>query len=242
MEKIKALILAGGRGSRLNELTSNENKSLIEINKKPLIEYNLEHAVSAGVDEMVIVVGYRAEDIINKFGNSYNGKKITYAVQKEQKGLVDAIECAKENLDSDFLLMLADEILVDHDICGMINKFYKENLFCICGIVREDDKSKIGKTYSVITNGSGRIFRLIEKPKYPINNFQGTGHCLFRKEILDYIEKTPINPKRGEKELVDLIQCAIDEGMQVFMHEISKYYTNVNTYGDFEYAKKRLGA
>jgi len=241
MEKIKALILAGGRGSRLNELTCGRNKSLIEINGKPLIEYNLEHAISAGVDEIVLVVGYKAEEIMKKFGDNYKGKKIKYVLQKEQKGLVDAIECAKEYLDSDFLLMLADEILMNHDIKRMISRFYKENLFCICGVIKEEDKLKIGKTYSVMTNEAGRIFRLIEKPKYPINNFQGTGHCMFKKEILNYIEKTPVNSRRGEKELVDMIQCAVDEGMPVLMHEISKYYTNINTYEDFEYAKKILG-
>ena len=241
MEKIKALILAGGRGSRLNELTYGRNKSLIEINGKPLIEYNFENALNAGVDEIVVVVGYKAEEIMKKFGDSYGGKKITYVLQKEQRGLVNAIECAKEHLDSDFILMLADEVLVNPDLKGMINKFCKENLFCVCGIVKEEDKLKIGKTYSIMTDERGRIFRLIEKPKYPINNFQGTGHCLFKKEILNYLEKTPVSLKRGEKELVDLMQCAIDEGEPIFLHEISTNYTNVNTSEDFEYAKRILG-
>ena len=89
---MKALVLAGGRGNRLNELSAEQNKCMIEVRGKHLIEYNLDCAVDVNVDEIVLIVGYKAETIINFLGNNYKGKKIKYVIQGEQKGLVHAIE------------------------------------------------------------------------------------------------------------------------------------------------------
>ncbi len=237
---MKALILAGGRGSRLNEFTKDKNKSMIKLFEKPLIEYNLEHAVNGQVNEIIIVVGYKKEEIINFVGKDYQGIPVKYVVQEKQRGLVHAIECSKEALgNSDFLLMLGDEIIPRAKIKSMIKKFEKENLFTICGIVHEEDKLSLGKTYSTMVNRKGRIFRLIEKPKIPINNIKGTGHCIFKNEILDYINRTPVNSNRGEKELVDLIQVSVDDGKKVFIYPISQAgYVNVNTKEDYNLAKE----
>ncbi|MEK6860312.1 MAG: sugar phosphate nucleotidyltransferase [Nanoarchaeota archaeon] len=238
---MKAVILAGGRGSRLSNLTKERNKSMLRLFEKPLIEYNLEHAFEAEVSEIIIVVGYRKEEIIRYYGHEFKGIKISYVIQKEQRGLVNAIECSKEKIgNSDFILMLADEILVNPNIKGMIKKFKKEELFAICGITFENDKSSIGKTYSAMYNEKGRVFRLIEKPRFPINKLKGTGHCILRNEILNYIERTPINANRGEKELVDLIQVSIDEGKRVYVYVVTKSYVNINTEDDYNLAKEML--
>ena len=93
---MKALILAGGRGSRLNEFTKDKNKSMIKLFEKPLIEYNLEHALEAEVSEIIIVVGYKKEEVMKYVGKEYGGIKVNYVLQKKQKGVVHAIECAKE--------------------------------------------------------------------------------------------------------------------------------------------------
>ena len=92
---MKALILAGGRGKRLGKVCQDQNKCMIEIEGKPLIGYSLDCAVLTNVSEIIIVVGYRAEEIINTFGNSYKKKLIKYITQPNQKGLVHAIEFVK---------------------------------------------------------------------------------------------------------------------------------------------------
>jgi len=238
---MKALVLAGGRGSRLTEFTKDKNKSMIDLFGKPVIEYNLERALEADVTEIIIVVGYKKEKIMEYFGKEYQGIKINYVFQKKQKGLVNAIECAKKEIgDSDFILMLGDEVLIESNIKRMIKKFREENLFAICGIVFEKEKSSIGKTYSSMVNEKGRVFRLIEKPAFPINNIKGTGHCIFKNEILEYLEKTPISMKRGERELVDMIQEAVDEGKQIYIHPCSKAYININTREDYDLARKLI--
>jgi len=100
---MKSLILAAGRGERL-EL--NENKCMLLINGKPLIQNALEYSINAMVDEIIIVVGYKAEEIVNYFGTKFEKIPIKYVFQHDRKGIVHAIECAKDFLNDDFLLLL----------------------------------------------------------------------------------------------------------------------------------------
>ncbi|NJD54193.1 MAG: nucleotidyltransferase family protein [Candidatus Methanoperedens sp.] len=232
---MKALILAGGRGKRLEGVSDNRNKCMLELKGRPLIEHNLNNIIKLNINEIVIVVGYRAEDIINTYGIEYKGKKIKYVIQSNQHGLVHAIESSKEALGSeDFMLFLGDEILINPKHKEMIEIFNNEGLFGICGIVIEKDRSKIKHTYSIFNDEGGRIYRLIEKPRNPQNDMQGTGNCIFKNELLSYIEKTPINQVRGEKELPDLIQCAIDEGKIVKSFIICDKYSNINSEEDLK--------
>jgi len=227
---MKALILAGGRGKRLEGTCNDKNKCMIILKGKPLIEYSLDCAAQADVSEIVIVVGYKAEEIINTYGNKYKGKSIKYVIQREQKGLVHAIESAKETIgNEDLMLMLGDELMIRPKHREMVKKYRKENLFALCGVVTVEDIDLIKKTYAIIQGQDDRIFRLIEKPLKPMNNIMGTGNCIFRNEILSYIPQTPINQKRGEKELPDLIQCAIDEGNVVKSFAICERYFNINS-------------
>lgn len=229
---MKALILAGGRGSRLGEVTEDRNKCMAVYNGRFIIENSLDNALAAGVDEIVLLVGYKAESIINEFGIGYRGTPVRYVIQWERRGLVHAMECAQKQIDGhDFLLLLADEVMVNPRHAEM-TRMYRENagIFALCGIVHVKDLEEVKKTYTVICDETtGRIHRLIEKPRTPLNSIQGTGNCLFRNEIFNYIPHTPINQTRQEKELPDLIQCAVDDGKAVHAFEICSWYANVNT-------------
>jgi dTDP-glucose pyrophosphorylase len=231
---VKALVLAGGRGSRLNSVTADRNKCMCVFQGRHIIEYNLDNALRARVDEILILVGYRAETVINHYGNRYRGVPIRYVIQWELKGVVHAIETCQQALEGqDFLLLLADEVLVGPRHEAMIEAFRDPDIFALCGTVRVDDPSQVRKTYTVMLDErTGRIHRLVEKPRTPINNIQGTGNCLLRSGIFDYIPHTPINQIRQEKELPDLIQCAIDDGRLVREFEICSRYMNVNTMED----------
>lgn len=236
---LKALVLAGGRGKRLENVTAEINKCMLPFSGKPLITYSLENAVRAGVREIVIVVGYRAEDIINHFGVDFNGTRIKYVIQKEQKGLVHAIECAADAIGrSDFMTYLGDEVLIHPRHEQMVNLFQSGTIFAVCGVTEVQDKKVISHTYAIIQDNDASIFRLIEKPRNPINHIMGTGNCIFRNEIFNYIAYTPINHIRNEKELPDLIQCAIDEGRMVKSFNIGSGYININTEEDVSQAEE----
>jgi UDP-N-acetylglucosamine diphosphorylase / glucose-1-phosphate thymidylyltransferase / UDP-N-acetylgalactosamine diphosphorylase / glucosamine-1-phosphate N-acetyltransferase / galactosamine-1-phosphate N-acetyltransferase len=235
-QMMKALVLAGGRGSRLDELTENENKCMHEFRGIPLIEYSLRNATAAGVSEIVIVVGYKAESIINHFGNSFESTPVKYVIQWVQKGLVDAIGCSQETVgDADFMLFLADEVLIEPRHPEMLVRFRSDEVFALCGVVRVEDSEQIRKTYAMICQEDNhQIYRLIEKPKTVLNNLMGTGNCIFKNEIFHYISYTPINQIRNEKEMPDLVQCAIDQGRVVKYFDIGGQYININTLEDIE--------
>jgi dTDP-glucose pyrophosphorylase len=230
----KALILAGGRGKRLNDYTEEENKCMMLFGGKHLIEYSLENTKKLGLNEIVIVVGHLAEQIINTYGNSYQDIPIKYVIQREQKGLVHAMACAAKTIGAaDFLLLLGDEFFINPNHDALLQAYYDNGAFAVCGIIEVDNRVLIGKTYAILFDRDSRmIFRLIEKPRNPSNNFMGSGNIIFNNKIFNYLEETPINQKRGERELPDLIQCAIDDGNKVIYHVLASQYVNVNTQED----------
>jgi len=237
---MKALILAGGRGTRLGEHRGETNKCMLELFGKPLVAYSLDNAVRAGIREIVVVVGFRATSVINAIGTEYEGAQVRYVIQDEPHGLVHAIDTAREAIgDSDFMLLLADEILWEPSHAQMLEAFEREDLFAVCGVVQEEDPAEIRKTYALIGDERDRrIYRLIEKPRNPPNQIQGTGNCIFRAGIFDYVAFTPIHQVRGEKELPDLIQCAIDDGHAVKSFPIGGAYVNINQPEDIERAER----
>lgn len=238
---MKALVLAGGRGSRLNELSEELNKCMIRIGGRPVIEYSLDAAVDADVDEIIVVVGYRAEAIINAYGNSYKGKRLSYVIQWEQRGLVHAIECARQAIGSDdFMLFLGDEVMVNPRHANMLAEFQGGKAFVLCGILNVKDRELIKRTYTITQDDNSVVYRLVEKPKNPLNDLMGTGDCVFKNGIFDYIEDTPIHHERREKELPDLIQCAIDDGKLVKSYLICDYYANINSHDDIAYIEKMV--
>ncbi|MFH1714513.1 MAG: sugar phosphate nucleotidyltransferase, partial [Candidatus Nealsonbacteria bacterium] len=192
-------------------------------------------ASQMNVSEIVIVVGYQAEEIIKIVGNNYKNKPIKYVFQLEQKGLVHAIECAKEAIgNEDFFLFLGDEMMVNPKHSEMVGFLGKERPFIACGMIKVKDPSLISKTYA-IKEKDGKIIDLIEKPdptliqKRSLNpEAMGTGNCFFGNEIFSYIEKTPINSKRGEKELPDLINTAVKDGKTAKAYFICDEYCNLN--------------
>ena len=239
---MKALILAGGRGKRLEVCSAGCNKCMMEFAGRPLIEWSLENCVGTSPEEIVVVVGHLAEQIINHYGNAYRGIRIRYAIQREQRGLVHAIETAAPFLgSSDFMLLLADEILLDPNHLAMVERFRQGDVFALCGLTVAPDSVAVRKTYAVFEDEGGRILRLVEKPRRAINQYQGTGNCIFSSGILEYIEYTPISQARNEKELPDLIQCAIDDGHIVRSFLVGGRYININTVEDVGLAEEAVG-
>lgn len=233
---MKALILAGGKGSRLQEQTSQMPKPMLKVGDRRLLDFSLENVARIKVDEIIVVVSYHTEKVINYYGTQYCGIPITYKIQNDPQGVVHAIECAVGALeDSDFMLMLCDEVMIKPNHEAMLEEFKKGNIFALCGVSQVEDINQVKQTYSLIHDSrSGRIFRLIEKPRRPSSNIMGTGNCMFKNEILSYIDVCPTHHLRKEKELPDLIQCAVDDGHIVKAFPIAERYINVNTLEDLK--------
>jgi UDP-N-acetylglucosamine diphosphorylase / glucose-1-phosphate thymidylyltransferase / UDP-N-acetylgalactosamine diphosphorylase / glucosamine-1-phosphate N-acetyltransferase / galactosamine-1-phosphate N-acetyltransferase len=236
-----ALVLAAGRGKRVGEPGSIRNKCMLEVGGRPLLDYTLDRVIQAELDEIVLVVGYRAEDVINHYGTTYRGRRLKYVIQREQNGLVGAIDAAQFVLDGrDFLLCLGDVYLVAPRYRLMLREFHDTEAFILCGVLVVDDLSRIGRTYTLATN-QGAVTRLVEKPRHAFNNLMGTGECMCSNRVLEYVAAVPVNPVRGERELVDLIQLAVDDGKVVRPFLVCDDYVNVNTEEDLGTLRSMVG-
>jgi NDP-sugar pyrophosphorylase family protein len=107
--KMKAVILAAGLGVRMKPLTDEMPKSMIRISGKPILQYKLESLPEA-VEEAVIVIGYKGEEIKKYFGDFYNGRKIIYVTDKTLSGTAHALWQARDLLSGRFLVMMGDDI------------------------------------------------------------------------------------------------------------------------------------
>lgn len=214
---------------------------MLKLFGKPILEYSLRSALETKIDEIIVVVGHAAEDIMNTYGNTYKGKPIKYVIQPFQKGVVHAIESANKAIDGDdFMLLMGDEVLLNNRHQLMVEEFEREKLFGICGVHLEKRKERIKKTYAILQDDQHKILRLTEKPRKPWNHWMGTGNCVFRNDIFSYVDRTPVNSVRGEKELPDWIQCAIDEGKEVKSFVVCDSYFNINSELDLKEAEKAL--
>lgn len=233
---MKGIILAAGKGSRLREVTNDLNKCLFPVNGKSLIKHNVERMCSLSeITECIIVVGYGAEAIMREIGNVVDNKKITYCIQQEQKGLVDALESAIIALDKeDFFMILGDEVIIEDNYSQALKKFIESNIYGSIGIIEVDNVALVRKTYTFIIDDNGNMSDFVEKPDVPFSSYMGTGNVFFKGEVLKLLDDVPISKKRGEKELVDVFNLILQRNQKVSSFIVGKSYININTREDIE--------
>jgi NDP-sugar pyrophosphorylase family protein len=236
---MKSLILAAGKGTRA-KFSDGGNKCLYKISpSRAIIDFSLENAALYS-SEIIIVVGYRADDIKSHIGSEYNGVPVRYVIQEHQIGVTDAMLTAKQIIgDDDFLLFLGDEILIGGKHKQMIESYksVKEiGAVAVCGFVNENDKSRICKTYSISSNTDGRVTEIIEKPSIEQikSNRLGTGICIFGPRFWEYARKIP------ERSFSDVLQYAVEKGDKVYCFEIGDTFSNINTTEELETIRRIL--
>lgn len=239
---MKGLVLAAGRGKRLNDITQGENKCLIKLNGKAVIQYAVEKLCSINeITECVVVVGYKAEEVMKIVGNEVAGIKITYCRQYEQKGLIHALESATEALrGDDFMMVLGDEVILDNQYQKSVTDFLQSDDMCKIGIIEADDIELVKKTYTFRYDEQLHMIDFWEKPDKPYNSFMGTGNVLFRDEVLNMLDQVPVNPIRGERELVGLFNYLIEQKQHISSFVVGSQYINLNTRNDLELLQKAL--
>ena len=226
---MKALILAGGTGSRLRPLTYTGAKQLIPVANKPTIFYGIEAIVKAGIKDIGIIVGETKEDIVAGVGDGKRWKvKITYIDQDAPLGLAHAVKTAKSYLKNEpFIMYLGDNILRD-GVAEFVKEFNKKkpnslilltpvpnpHLF---GIAELDKKDKVKK--------------LVEKPKKPKSNLALVGVYLFDKNIFKAVDN--IKPSwRNELEITDAIQWLIDKKYKVESFKVNGWWKDTGNAQD----------
>ncbi len=225
---MKGLILAAGRGSRLEAITakSGRPKPLIPIVNKPMIFYVIEQLVNAGISEIGIVIGPEGEQIRKAVGDGFLWKvRITYILQESPKGVAHAVACAKEYLGlSPFVLYLSDNFFRD-DISGFVRSFAGGGEDVRLMLAEVDDPSAFGVA---TLDSENRVKRLEEKPKKPDSRFAVSGVYAFRPAIWKAIGG--IKPSaRGELEITDAIQALLDGGGKVSAEVVSGWWHDTGT-------------
>jgi NDP-sugar pyrophosphorylase family protein len=104
------VVPAAGQGTRLRPLTADTPKGLVDVGGRPLLDHVFKTLLESGVDELVVVVGYRAGDIIDHFGESFAGCPITYVHQRERLGLGHAIAQTRPHVDGSFVVLNGDNV------------------------------------------------------------------------------------------------------------------------------------
>jgi len=236
---ISFVIFAAGKGKRFWPITKKIPKVILKIKEKPLIGYVLDTAKKMGAKEVFIVIEYKKEMIKKKIGNKYHGLPIKYIIQKGSEGLVHNIAKVGEVINSDFVLLLGDEIYLNTKHKKIIPFYLKEKPDGVCGISKGASPELIKKGYSVEVRGKF-ISKVAEKPEKTVNDLRGWGTYVFDRSVFDFIKKTPINSKTGKKELADLIQTMINAGKKFLPFNLEGFLVNVNTKEDLTEARKLM--
>lgn len=226
---MQAVILAGGKGKRLEPLTSNIPKAMISIKGKPMIELIIEQLKETGVKEVTIIVNYLKDKIINYLDEEKLGMKINFAEQKEMNGDADALSYAEPYISQEKFITIACDSLFPTE---HLNKLRKEDCDGVLTVCEVDDARRFG----VILHENGKIKKIIEKSPNPPSNLANTSIYYLPKEIFSSIKKTQ-KDNTGEIRIVNAIQNLINQG-QHFKFEIIKNWLDIGTHEQLEEAQK----
>jgi len=163
---MKAVILAAGEGKRLRPFTETMPKVMLPVANKPILEYVFDAVKNCGIDEIIVVVGYKKEVIMEYFKN-YKDIKITYVIQDKQLGTAHALLQAKSKLDDSFIVISGDNIIDQNSI----SKLIKDNSEYSLLIKDHPHPSK----YGVVFIEKAILKELVEKPKEKLGKFISTG-------------------------------------------------------------------
>lgn len=245
---MKALILSGGKGTRLQPLTHTHAKQLVPVANKPVLFYALEAIVSAGIVEIGIVVGDTHAEIEAAVGDGRafgSEVSITYIHQEQPLGLAHAVKIAQPFLQNDRFLMFLGDNFIGESLASAVRAFSQPTSRVQAQVFLKVVPNPEHFGVALLTDAQGqavtdlgdvqpeylRVSRLVEKPRERISSFALVGIYLFDQRIFEAVHA--IRPSaRGELEITDAIQYLIEQGAMVRPHVVSGYWIDTGQMQD----------
>ncbi|GGP12631.1 glucose-1-phosphate thymidylyltransferase [Nonomuraea glycinis] len=226
---MKALVLAGGSGTRLRPITHTSAKQLVPVANKPVLFYGLEAIAAAGIREAGLVVGDTQAEIEAAVGDgSAFGLEVTYLRQQAPLGLAHGVLIARDYLgDEDFVMYLGDNFVVG-GIGDVVARFTRERPAAQIMLTKVGDPGQFGVAE---LDAQGRVIGLEEKPARPKSDLALVGVYLFSPAV--HAAVAELKPSwRGELEITDALQWLLEAGLRVESSVITGYWKDTGNVTD----------
>ncbi|NNN22621.1 MAG: NTP transferase domain-containing protein [Acidimicrobiales bacterium] len=220
---MKAVIMAGGEGTRLRPLTTNAPKPMLPIANTPMLEHVVTLLKKHGVDEIVITVAYMANLIRNYFGDGSDfGVKIVYATEEVPLGTAGSVRNAMAELNDPFLVISGD-VLTDIDLSSVVDFHFEKKSLVTLALKRIENPIDFG---IVIADRNGTIERFLEKPTWGqvFSDTINTGIYVLDPEVFSYIP-----PEQSCDFSSEVFPKMLDDSLPVFGHIVEGYWEDVGT-------------
>lgn len=235
---MKAVVLAAGEGTRLRPLTADTPKGLLDVGGRAILTHCFERLVGIGVEELVVVVGYEGEQIIERYGDVFDGVPIVYAEQCEREGMAHALLAAEEHVDGQFVLVDGDSI-VRCDLRRLVDR-QRDPAVDGTMLVHEVPAAAAREKMVCVVNERDELVARRQKPEAPPDpslvaaSVQTCSPGLFN--ACRRVERSP----RGEFEMSDAIAIRLAEGATIVAVRCDGWLVNVNTPRELARADRRV--
>jgi len=189
---MQCVILAAGKGARLQPLTNEVPKPLVKVCGKPLLDH-IAGALPSAIKELIIVIGYRGDMIKDYCGETFHGRPVTYVEQTEINGPAKALWLTKDLIRGRFLFMFADDIHGKDDLARAVS--FSRSILA----TTSDTPERFGV---IVRNPDGTISDMEEKPAAPASNLVATGPMVLDKNIFAFSPEAPINNEYFMPEII----------------------------------------
>lgn len=231
--KYAGVILAAGSGYRIQPLSFSCPKPMLQICNKPIIQYQIECMVGLGIMEIYIVCRNLKGELHTYFQDGKDmGIKIQYVEQDKPHGIAHALSKVERFITKPFLLFLGDILFITKDMKKILGLFENRQACGILAVKEENHPDYIKRNYAVFLHESGMVQRVVEKPRYVVNNLKGCGIYFFDLPIFDAIRRTPRTAMRDEYEITSAIQILIDDGYPVYPADVIEWDMNITFVDD----------
>jgi glucose-1-phosphate thymidylyltransferase len=234
---MKALVLSGGKGTRLRPLTFTCAKQLIPVANKPILGYVLDQVASTKIKKVGIITAHETGQFVRDYvvdGSGWN-LDVCY-IPQEPLGLAHAVKTAERFLGRDSFVMCLGDNVTGQGLGGFVKKFQKEHLDALIILKEVDNPTAFGTAQ---LDDKGNIIKLVEKPKTPTSNLAIIGTYLFSNKVHNAIKC--IKPSwRGELEITDAIQQMINMGFSVKAEILNSWWLDTGKKDDILTANAKI--